>query len=82
MPPIPPGFVDNSRRTDFAPSFENREIGLVLLIDQVMAYRKADGGRFILQDISASGTPLPGLQTVTDDWDAVLAFIESRTAER
>lgn len=83
---LPPGFVDCSFRNDSCPAFVDEERGLFLFVDYADPDRREvpDLSRFSL--VEGTRHPIHGLQRTaqdvdvvsTDDWDEVLAVLESR----
>lgn len=83
MPAIPAGFEDSSWHNNSAPSFENTALGLSIWIDyaapEMREYTGSDGKRFIVHDIHSDGSfKSDDASLMTDEWQAVLAFIVAK----
>jgi hypothetical protein len=72
FPVIPAGFVDSSWKNDACPSIENSHWRIWLDWPNE-ADRECGGAQFTIVD---SLDPMCGIVFESDDWSAVLAFIE------
>lgn len=82
MPAIPPGFEDTSWHNDACPCLTSDAYGLTIWIDYVdPAQREYEGKypRFCVHS-QDHGIETSGPSIQTDDWAAVLDFIESQRA--
>jgi len=77
LPAIPDGWTDQSWHNDACPSF-NTGRGMVVFIDFARVTRRQIdmGGRFVVAPDPETDDRSDAL-LVTDDWSAVLLFVES-----
>lgn len=78
MPVLPAGFVDCSWHNDTCPSFFNETLGLYVFIDYPDREMREfpECPRFSLSEGREDGIDASLL--VTDSWDEILAFIDTR----
>lgn len=82
LPAIPADFVDTSWHNNACPSFTSDEAELTVWIDysDVSMREHGAGHRFQLEP-QRDGVEIAGDGFSSDDWSAVLAFIDNRRAE-